>query len=1161
MTKDDRTIGLDDKYNERNGTVFISGFQALVLLPLLQRELDQRAGLDTAGFISGYRGSPIGRYDAALWQAQAHLDDHGIIFQPGVNEDLAATAVWGTQQLKMLPDPNVDGVFSIWYGKGPGVDRSGDAMKHGNYAGTHPNGGVLVIYGDDHPGKSSTLAHQSDLALAANSIPSLYPASVQEYIEFGLLGWALSRYAGLWVGFKTVNETIEQTATIDIAMDDFEVALPDRGDTPPDALYILDGNFPLPLKTETDIVQHRLPLVHRFVRANGIDRITLDSPDRTLGIVTAGKAFQDVMEALRLLGIDRGRAAALGLSVYKVGCVWPLDPEGLKAFAAGQTELLFLEEKRAVLEDQATSILYHAPDRPRIVGKRDEEGRDLVSSVSMLEPVDLAFIIADRLRRLGADDGGLTVSSAALETRVGGTLPTAPLARTPFFCSGCPHNISTRVPEGSVASAGIGCHGMALLSRPDTMTCTQMGGEGAHWTGLGRFTETGHIFQNLGDGTYFHSGLLAIRAAVAAGSNITFKILYNDAVAMTGGQPVDGPISVGRISHQVVHEGVRTCVVVTDDPARHGRDSDLAAGVKVFHRDRLDMVQRRLRETPGCTVLIYDQTCAAENRRRRKRGLADDPTRRVFINTDVCEGCGDCSEQSNCVSVLPLETADGQKRRIDQSSCNKDYSCVKGSCPSFVTVYGGGLRKPETPELDADLFEELPTPVSAPVDDTYGVMIAGIGGTGVITVGALLGMAAHLEGKGCSVYDMTGLSQKNGAVYSHLRFADRPDRIGSPRLGPGDADLLIGLDLVAALGEESIQTAAADHTHIIGNSSVAPTAEFHLNTAPTADDSLLVRLIRDRVGDERADILDATGLALALIGDTIGVNLFVIGYAAQKGLLPVAIESIEKAVELNGVAVEMNLRAMQLGRLYAHEPSRLEAYLHARVGSDSPPASLDDARDRGVALLTTYQNESYAARFTSTVDAVAAAETSVIPGSESLAAAVARNLARLMAYKDEYEVARLYTEAPFMARLNEEFEGDIRIKFNLAPPLTARRHPDTGLPVKREYGGWIRGLFQILRRLKGLRGTVFDIFGYAAERRLERQLIEVYKKLTRTLIDGLTPENHPVAIELAELAWEIRGFGHVKERTIDNVKRRERELLAEFQQRSTTVRTAQENAR
>jgi indolepyruvate ferredoxin oxidoreductase len=904
-----------------------------------------------------------------------------------------------------------------------------------------------------------------------------------------------------------------------------------------------------------------MPLVHRFVRANGIDRIILDSPDRGIGIVTAGKAFQDVMQALRLLGIDRDRAAALGLSVYKVGCVWPLEPEGLKAFAAGQTELLFLEEKRAFLEDQAASILYSEPDRPRIVGKRDEEDRDLVSSVTVLEPVGLALVIADRLRRLGADDDGLAVPSAALEIRVQGPTPTAPLARTPFFCSGCPHSTSTRVPEGSIATAGTGCHGMAIISRPDTLTCTQMGGEGAQWTGLGHFTDTGHIFQNLGDGTYFHSGLLAIRAAVAAGSNITFKILYNDAVAMTGGQPVDGPISVGRISHQVIHEGVSSCVVVTDDPARYGHDSDLAPGIEVFHRDRLDMVQRRLRETPGCTVLIYEQTCAAENRRRRKRGLAADPARSVFINTDVCEGCGDCSEKSNCVSVLPVGTADGQKRRIDRSSCNKDYSCVKGFCPSFVNVYGGGLRTPETPELDGALFEELPPPATAPVDDAYGVMIAGIGGTGVITVGAILGMAAHLEGQSCSVYDMTGLSQKNGAVYSHLKFTDRPDRIGSPRLGPGEADLLIGLDLVAALGEESINTAAADRTRIIGNSSVAPTAAFHLDPAHTVDDSLLIRLIRERVGDERADFVDATGLALALIGNTVGVNLFVVGYAAQKGLLPVGIESIEKAVELNGVAVPMNLRALKLGRFHAHDSTRLEAKLGSRAGSESPPASLEDARDRGAALLTAYQNDSYAARFTSTVDAVAATEDTVIPGSETLAAAVARNLARLMAYKDEYEVSRLYTEPSFMARLNEEFEGDFRITFNLAPPLAARRDPDTGLPVKREYGGWVRGVFEILRRLKGLRGTVLDMFGYTAERRRERQLIEDYETLTRTLIDGLTPENHSVAIELAELAWEIRGFGHVKEGTIENVKRREQELLAEFHRRSRTVRVAQVGAR
>jgi indolepyruvate ferredoxin oxidoreductase len=1160
LTKNDLTIGLEDKYTVRNGTVFISGFQALVLLPLLQRELDQREGLDTAGFISGYRGSPIGRYDAALWQAQAHLDEHKIIFQPGINEDLAATAVWGTQQLKMLPDPKVDGVFSIWYGKGPGVDRSGDAMKHGNYAGTHPNGGVLVVYGDDHPGKSSTLAHQSELALSANSIPSLYPSNVQEFIEYGLLGWALSRYAGLWVGFKTVNETIEQTATVEIAMNGFEVTLPDRGDTPQNALHILDGDFPLPLKTEADIAQHRIPLVHQFVRANSIDKITIDSPDRSLGIVTAGKAYHDVMQALRLLGIDSERAAALGLSVYKVGCVWPLEPEGLIDFAAGQTELLFLEEKRPVVEDQAARILYGEQHRPRIVGKRDEENRDLVSPFALLEPVDLAFVIAARLRRLGADADGLTTGSAALAHRTGGTQPTAPVARTPFFCSGCPHNLSTRVPEGSVATAGIGCHGMALISRPDTLPCTHMGGEGANWTGLEHFTDTGHVFQNLGDGTYFHSGLLAIRAAVAAGSNITFKILYNDAVAMTGGQPVDGPISVGIISHQVVHEGVKSCVVVTDDPARHDHDSDLAPGVEVFHRDRLDMVQRRLRETSGCTVLIYDQTCAAENRRRRKRGLADDPARRLFINPDVCEGCGDCSEQSNCVSVLPVDTADGQKRRIDQSSCNKDYSCVKGFCPSFVTVYGGALRRPETPELDEGLFEKLPTPATAPVDDPYGVMIAGIGGTGVITMGALLGMAAHLEGKGCSAYDMTGLAQKNGAVYSHLKFADRPEGVGSPRLGPGEADLLVGLDLVSALAEESIQTVAADHTHIIGNSSVAPTTDFHLNIGPSADDSLLVRLIRDRVGDQRAHILDATGLALALIGDTIGVNLFAIGYAAQKGLLPVAIESIEKAVELNRVAVPMNLRALKLGRLYALDASRLETYLDTRSESESPPTSLEDARDRGIALLTAYQNDSYADRFTSTVDAVANGEDRIIPGSKDLAAAVARNLARLMAYKDEYEVARLHTESSLMDRINEEFEGDFKIKFNLAPPLTARRHPDTGLPVKKEYGGWIRPVFNTLRKLKGLRGTPFDIFGFTAERRLERQLIADYEELTRTLIDGLTPENHSIAVELAELAWEIRGFGHIKESTIEDVKRRERELLAEFHGRSPTMQSAQADA-
>lgn len=1144
-----RDVSLADKYTKTEGRILINGVQALARLPMVQQAIDHRAGLNTSGFISGYRGSPLGGLDSILNTLKQQLVERNIIFQPGINEELAATSVLGSQQLISVPDPTVDGVFAIWYGKGPGVDRAGDALKHGNYAGVNPNGGVLVVYGDDHPGKSSTVAHQSEQALAANLIPSLYPASVAEFLGYGLLGWALSRYSGLWVGFKCVNETVEQTATIDIDLDSQQIVIPEPTALPEQGIHYRGGPFN-PQADEEIVVDYRLPLVHQFVRANGIDRLTLGGAHRRLGIVTAGKSWLDVMQALQLLGIDEQRAEELGISVYKVGCIWPLEPMGIREFAAGQQELLVVEEKKAFLEEQTATILYNVPQRPRLVGKSDDTGAKLLSSTIQLEPIEIAQVITRRLRVLGVESDDLQSRVAALMTHCK-SAGTSTAQRMPFFCSGCPHNTSTKVPEDSYMMAGIGCHGMVSYIRPNTLLPTQMGGEGTNWIGLSHFTKTPHIFQNLGDGTYYHSGLLAIRASVAAATNITYKILYNDAVAMTGGQPHDGPLSVAKITHQVLHEGVKRCVLLSDQPEKYGSGSGLHSNVDVFHRDELDYVQRELRDAVGCTVLIFEQTCAVEKRRRRKKGEFPNPARRMFINDAVCEGCGDCSTQSNCVSLLPLETALGRKRQIDQSSCNKDYSCVKGFCPSFVTVYDGEPKKPVSVGLDEALFAGLPAPNRIQSsENTYGVMIAGIGGTGVITVSALLGMAAHLENRACSIFDMTGLSQKNGAVYSHLKIADDSTQISAQRLGAGDADLILGFDMIAALGDQSFQTINDQSGHFIGNSRVAPTALFQFDPDARIDESLLNSKVVDRIGETRTHLLDATGLAMALCGDTIGANLFVVGFAAQKGLLPVGIEAIERAVELNGVAIAFNLKALRLGRLFAHDPGKVLEMTgdHSTMLESKLPKTLDEVVNHRVALLSAYQDATYAQRYRILVEQVARVERERTPAKNGLALAVANYYAKLLAYKDEYEVARLYSEPVFLEKLRDQFEGGFKLAFNLAPPLLSKRDLVTGHLKKREFGPWILPAFRLLARLRFLRGTAFDIFGMTAERREERQLIRDYEKLVGEVLDHLNEDNHAFAVQLAELPETIRGFGHVKERHVTETRERWNILLEAFHQ-------------
>jgi len=1148
-------VTLDDKYTLEKGRVFISGTQALVRLPLMQRARDAAAGLNTAGFISGYRGSPLGSYDAALWRAKPFLDENHIHFRPGVNEELAATSLWGSQQVGLFPGARYDGVFGIWYGKGPGVDRAGDAFKHGNLSGSAKNGGVLVMAGDDHGAKSSTTAHQSDQALIAAMIPVFNPASVQDYVDFGLYGWALSRFSGLWVGFKCLTETIESTASVEVDPRRVAIITPNDVALPPGGLNIRQEFAPL--VQEDRLISFRLPAARAFARANRLDKPVWLARRRRLGIVTAGKSYHDTLQALTMLGIDQARAADLGINLYKVAMTWPLETEGLVAFAQNHNELFVIEEKRPVMEDQIARALIHLPDgaRPRLIGKTDTEGRPLLPIAGELSPETIARAIAGRL---GESDPAITERAARLEEKLeqAGALSGATITRLPYFCSGCPHNTSTRVPEGSMALAGIGCHTMAL-AMPDRPTAppTQMGGEGANWIGMAPFTQMPHVFQNLGDGTYFHSGLAAIRAAIAAGVNITYKILYNDAVAMTGGQPHDGELTVPEITRQVAAEGVSRIVVVTDQPDKYPLNAGFAPGVSVRCRDELDAVQRELRAISGVTILVYDQTCAAEKRRRRKRGLYPDPPKRVFINDEVCEGCGDCSVQSNCVSIEPLETGLGRKRVINQSSCNKDYSCLKGFCPSFVTVHGGHLRRAarrDSADLDAALAA-LPPAEPLALTRPFGLLVTGIGGTGVVTVGALIGMAAHLEGKGVSVLDMTGLAQKNGAVVSHLRIAPQPQDLHATRLDVGEADLVLGCDMVVAGAPEVLSRMRPSQAQAVINSHLTPTATFQNNPDIDFHEQAIIDLIARTAGAQNAFFIDATALATALTGDAIATNLFMLGVAAQRGLLPVGGAAIEQAVALNGVAVEGNLRAFALGRLAAHD----EAGLRAAAGLTEPERrtqSLGEMIDDYAARLTDYQDAAYAGAYRALVGPVAAAEQRL--GLNGLTQTVARAAYRLMAYKDEYEVARAYADPAFRRKLEACFTGDYRLKVYLAPPLISPRDPLTGQLRKRAYGGWVFFAFRLLARLRRLRGTPFDPFGRTAERRLERQLIADYRQTVGRLIEGLSADNHPLALQIAALPEKIRGFGHVKQRQLAEVKIREKRLMAQFE-RSLAAQAAQ----
>jgi indolepyruvate ferredoxin oxidoreductase len=1149
MTKSATT--LDDKYLQAGGRVFISANQALVRLPLDQARRDAAAGLKTAGYISGYRGSPLGVYDVALWGAQKLLDQHHIRFQPGLNEELAVSGIRGTQELNWFGASTFQGVFGLWYGKGIGVDRACESLKLANFEGSSASGGVLVVAGDDHGGKSSDSAHQSEHTLIAAMTPVLYPATIAEIIEFGLFGWAMSRYSGCYVGLKCITDTLDLTAEIELPDPHRTYTTPGDVTLPPEGLN-LRPNLP-PLVEEDWLVNKRLPAAQAFARANDIDRVIIDGERRALSIVSAGKAYLDVRQALADLGLDDARCRELGIRVYKPGLIWPLEPQRLLDYAQGSRALLVAEEKRPLMEEQIARHLYALPDgrRPALAGKQDLRGAPLLPAAGELSVPQVRHAIRALLEQLDINDDAVAQQYRAcceIETRAQALV--SPAMRPAYFCSGCPHNTSTKIPDGSKALGGIGCHGLvAVVMDRNTMQFMPMGHEGSNWASVSSFVDTPHVFANMGDGTYSHSGILSIRASVAARANITYKLLYNDAVAMTGGQPVEQGITPLDMVRQLLSEGVRPVKLVSDHLEQYERRT-LPADTSLHHRDEMDALQRELREVKGVSAIVYEQTCAAEKRRRRKRKQMVDPDQRVFINPEVCEGCGDCSVQSNCLSVQPLETEFGRKRRIDQSNCNKDYSCLKGFCPSFVTLTGAkiAVRSAGDPTRLQTLIATLPPPAVAPLDARgCNILVAGIGGTGVLTVGALLGMAAHLERKGCTILDMTGMAQKGGAVTSHIRIGSDPAGIYSARLSEGMTDVLLACDAIVGAGATVLKTVRPGRTAAVLNTDVAPTGEFQSNKKLDLDEQRLRKAIASALDGGPLLELAASRLTTELTGDSIATNILMLGYAAQKGLLPLNVASLEEAIRLNGSFVEGNLRSFALGRLAAHDPDALLRELGA-PRELVPLATADDVLASRTRLLTAYQSAGYAQRYTEFIaDIRKRVAARPVKDGERFVREVALTLARLMAYKDEYEVARLYSDPVFAQRLREQFAGDFKLQFHLAPPMLPGSD-GSGRPKKRVFGAWMMTAFRLLAPLRFLRGTVLDPFGYTRERRMERRLIADYRALILGVVDRLDERNLAAAVELAAAAADIAGYGPVKDAAAKSYAERLPGLIAAFEQ-------------
>ncbi len=1156
------THALDDKYTQASGWIYLSGNQALVRLPIQQRLRDAAAGHNTGAYVSGYRGSPLGRFDMEMWRAKAILQSHNIQFRAAVNEDLAATALWGSQYIGSFSGNTVDGVFGIWYGKGPGVDRSGDVFRHANSAGTSPLGGVVALAGDDHGAKSSTIVNFSDQIFQATGMPVLFPSNTQELLDFGLHAIAMSRFSGCWVGMKVVTDVVEGGGTIYVGLDSPKIVLPELEAAP--ALGAEGRNIraiDTMLPQEDRLYNHKLHAALAYVRANDLNKVT-HGAGKKIGIVSAGKAYQDLLQALSDMGLDDVALTKLGVTIAKIGCTWPLDPDFVREFATGLETFFVIEEKRPLLEDQIKASLFDTALRPRIIGKytgnhayASDRGAGVMPSTGETNPT---LIAKSLIELLGLQGGHCTNSPQATANMASASS----VIRAPSFCSGCPHNRSTKLPEGSRALAGIGCHTIAMLQNPlTTTTVSHMGGEGVMWLGQQPFTSEKHVFANMGDGTYFHSGFLAIRQAIAAHAPMTYKILVNGFVSMTGGQPVDGDLSIPRMAQELVAEGAKEVVVVSDDPDKYSDTPELQLppSVKVYHRSELELVQRRLREISDLTILIYDQACATERRRLRKRGKWVDPKVRSFINTAVCEGCGDCGKVSNCMSIEPVETPLGRKRQINQGSCNKDYTCVEGFCPSFVTVHGGALRKTSTTQShpngavsaqqtggQASWALPLPT-IERPTNKAISILITGIGGTGVVTIGQTLGMAAHLDGLRCTILDVTGLAQKYGAVMSHVRIAADDALLGANRISTGEADTLIGCDLIVSAGAECMNTLRLGKTRAAICTDLVPTAEFAKNPEWDADAVGLLAKIQDQIDDKNFFSAPALAWATQLMGDSIAANMMMLGAAWQRGWVPVSLASLHAAIELNGVQVTQSKQAFEWGCRAAHDAGRVA--LEARASKASSGATseavvqwlprqtqtLDELISHRTALLLEYggkrNGELLAKRYQLLLAKVHASKTN----NDKLLRAIATQYFRLLAVKDEWEVARLYAAPEFAAQLKETFDGDIKLHFHLGAWPFAKKDPVTGNPIKAELGTWVMPMFRLVARLRGLRGSLIDPFRRSEERLLANQLVAQYETDMSEALAKLTTGNLNTVIQLANLPEKIRGYGHVRTATAQGV--------------------------
>lgn len=1130
-----REVTLNDKYDLVEGHAYMTGIQALVRLPMDQKRLDLEAGHNTAGFISGYRGSPLGGYDQQLRAAGKWLEKYEVEFWEGLNEDLGATAVWGSQQLGLFPGAKRDGLFGIWYGKAPGVDRTGDAFKHANAAGSSRLGGVLAICGDDHTCKSSTLPSQSEYAMRDAEIPVLNPASIQDVLDYGIHGWAMSRFSGAWSALIALADTMDSGAVVDVTLSRLKLITPEF-EFPEEGVHMRRGDNPL--DKERRLREVKLPAAQAWVRANQLDHVLIPSPKPRVGIITTGQAARDIFEALAAIGLTPEDAGRLGISVFKVAMPWPLEPTRIREFCKGLERVLVIEHKRPLIEEQLRSVLYSLPDnqRPYIEGKQDRFGNKLLSQVSSIPVPEMAHALMGTVPgewdRSRADQYFERVGAAGMAAQSNAS----PTVRTPHYCSGCPHNTSTTVPEGSRALAGIGCHYMAnfMPDRKTDMT-SQMGGEGVAWLGQYFATDEDHMFVNLGDGTYSHSGSLAIRAAVTSGANMTYKILYNDAVAMTGGQTVESGQTPVNIAQQVEAEGVTKIVIVTEDTTRYAGVKGLPRSVRIYDREELDDVQRMLRDTKGVSVMIYDQVCATEKRRRSKRGLREPDRVRVMINQEVCEGCGDCSIKSNCLSVEPVETDLGRKRRINQSTCNTDLSCLRGFCPSFVTIKDAHFAADDAPVLEVDA-SGLPLPDLPPVAQPWNILFTGVGGTGVTTVAAVLAMAAHVDGNAASSLDMTGLAQKGGPVLSHLRFAREPDLISTGRVPPASADAIIGCDLVVAAGGDAISLMDVGRTHVTANADVTPTSEFIRDRSKTFESQLLAARVKRQAKDFGS--IDAESLALGYLNDAIYTNMIMVGYAWQKGHIPVSLRGLYRAIKLNGVKIAENMKAFDVGRLAAVDPDRLEKTSDPR--GDVKPMTLDEIIEDRAGRLTAYQDKAYAQQYRDLVAKVRKDEEAAGLG-DAFTTAVAKFAFKLMAYKDEYEVARLYTDGTFEKKLRETFHGG-KIGYLMAPPLIAKKDSQGHLK-KKKFGPWMKTAFRLMKQFKGLRGTAFDPFGWTEERKMERGLRDTYLARVDEMSGQLTRKNHELAVAIASIPDEIRGYGHVKEASVEAAKGHEEELL------------------